>query len=216
MPTEGQRPVLFLVASLLIAQLAGCATSTLTPSEAKPLANLSLVDFLNTRFQDRQSVVVKNTIRYLAYFNDVNYRQLERPTTELSNFCRAGGGTMSRSKAFLGNPVGDFFYTPSQNALKKYQQLVMTARPNVETDAALQSILLHYQRNVILGAADAKKAYSEVLEKGTFGTWVCTYQKPPHVSWQVDVIPIIYAPPSDPGNLLTNHRMILEVTPLQE
>ena len=160
-------------------------------------------------------MAAKNTIRYLAYFNDVNFRQLERPTAELWNFCQAGTGKMKRIQAHGGNPVGKFYTTPVQAAWLGSLYASAAGRPDLAADTAARTVLLNDQVNAYYGAEDAKKAYAAVRDKGTFGTWECKYEQSERKSWRVDVLPIAYAPPSDPGNLLTNHRMIIEVTPYQ-
>lgn len=202
--------------ALLIACLSGCATSTLTQSESKQYADLSLVDFLETRFQDRQSVAVKNTVRYLAYFNDVNFIQLERPTVELRNFCQAGAGKMLRTQAHTGNPLGKFFSTPAGNALRGFLYSTSRGRPDLAQDVAVRTFLLTEFVNSYFEEAEAQRAYATVRDKGTFGTWECKYEQGERKPWRVDVLPIVYAPRRDPGNLLTNHRMIIEVTPYQQ
>lgn len=201
--------------AIILFALSGCATSNITAVEAKQFASLSLVDFLKVRFQDRQSFAVKNTVRYLAYFNDVNFRQLERPTFELWAYCDAGNGKMDNLKPFAGDPVGRFFSTPIEAAIQGSLYAQSVGRSGLALGTAAHAVLLNEQINAYYGAADARKAYSTMRDKGVYGIWECTYEGTDRKPWRASVLPIGYAPPSDPGNLLTNHRMVLEITPLR-
>ena len=114
---EMRSSLLGAIGGAMLLVVSGCATSTLSSTEAAQYANLSVDEFLRTRFNDRQSLEVGGTFRYLAYFNDANFRQLERPTVELWNFCRAGGGKLVRTEAHTGDPVGSYYTSPIAAAM---------------------------------------------------------------------------------------------------
>ena len=123
---------------------------------------------------------------------------------------------MTRIQAYSGNPVGKFFTTPVQAAWLGPLYATSAGRPDLAQDTAARAVLLNEQVNVYYGAAEAQKAYASVRDKGAFGTWECKYEQSERKPWRANVLPIAYAPPADPGNLLTNHRMIIEVTPYQQ
>lgn len=204
-------PVVVAIGGVMLSLMAGCATSTLSSTEASQYANLSVDEFLRTRFKDRQSLEVGGTIRYLAYFNDANFRQLERPTVELWNFCRAGGGKLTRTEAHTGDPVGSYYTSPIAAAMKGRAAAARAGRPDLAADTAVQAVLINDQVNASLGAAEARKVFAVVREKGAYGTWECEYADASRPAWRASILPIAYAPPREPGNDLTNHRMIIEV-----
>lgn len=199
------------IGGAMLLVVSGCATSTLSSTEAAQYANLSVDEFLRTRFNDRQSVEVGGTFRYLAYFNDANFRQLERPTVELWNFCRAGGGKLTRTLAHTGDPVGSYYTSPIAAAIMGRAAASRAGRPDLAADTAAQAVLINEQINASQGAAEARKAFAAVRDKGAYGIWECEYAEGKRPAWRASILPIAYSPPRDPGNDLTNHRMIIEV-----
>lgn len=199
------------IGGAMLLVVSGCATSTLSSTEAAQYANLSVDEFLRTRFNDRQSLEVGGTFRYLAYFNDANFRQLERPTVELWNFCRAGGGKLVRTEAHTGDPVGSYYTSPIAAAMMGRAAAARAGRPDLAADTAVQAVLINDQVNASQGAAEARKAFAAVRDKGAYGTWECEYAEGKRSAWRASVLPIAYSPPRDAGNELTNHRMIIEV-----
>ena len=123
---------------------------------------------------------------------------------------------MSRTQAHVGNPLGKFFTTPFEAALRGRQDALSLGRPDLVPMMVELALLTDERLKTYFGEAEARKVYATVRDKGTFGTWECKYEQRQRKPWRVDVLPIAYAPPRDPQDLLTNHRMIIEVTPYQQ
>lgn len=192
--------------------LSACATSTLTPQDATQYAGMTLPQFLNARFMDRQSKHDGDSIYYTAYFNDINYRQLTRPREEIARFCRAQRGEPIRTQAYVGNPVARFFPDPTIEAIRTFsyaarkgysQDVSSGAAANAFADAA--NLSGRYE------AADAMRAFRAAAEQVTYGLFECRTPATSNApAWRVSITPIVYLP-KDPNNDLTNHKLIIAI-----
>lgn len=186
--------------------LTGCATSALSVEGAKQYASLDLNEFLAKRFSDKQTERVGNSIRYDAYFNDVNYAQLERPTTELVNFCKAQGGNAERTVAYSG----DLFQRYRTSATRAFLEGSTYARSRglsrdqaaeVGQELADQA----QQRNKMVNAR------ARGYKTDWYGEWSCQGVAKP---WRANIVPISLTPnvlgKYGSGNL---DMMVIEITP---
>lgn len=166
--------------------LAGCATSTLSVEDAKQYAGLSINEFLGKRFGDGKAP--RGAVQYKAYFNDVNYTQLQRPTTELVNFCKAQGGNPERVKPFTGNPFASYYKSPFVAGV----QGAAYARSRGANESIANSVGQDVE-------AQAKAQNEEVdrrskgyrISKDMYGDWTCQGAARP---WTVSVVPVQFIP----------------------
>jgi hypothetical protein len=195
--------------------LTGCATSTLSSVDAEKYKDATLTQFLADRFQDRQSVFHENSVRYAAYFNDVNNRQLFRPTQEIINFCRAGSGEIVRTRRFSGDPVGKYFTSPAKAAWEAAYFAVSVGRPDLALRSAQMSFEETERINARFDSEGARKAYNEAVSGVTYGAFECKYASALTRNWRVDIVPVGFLPRSPDGNLLSNHKLVIEISPYQ-
>lgn len=186
--------------------LTGCATSALTIEDAKQYASLDLNEFLAKRFNDKQSRKVGNTIRYQAYFNDVNFVQLERPTTEIVNFCNAQGGTAERTETYSG----DLFQRYRTSATRAF----------LEGSAYARSRGLSRDQAAAVGEelADQAQQHNKMVDARArgyktdwYGEWSCRGAARP---WRVIIVPVGLTP-HVLGNVGSGNvdMMVIEITP---
>jgi hypothetical protein len=192
--------------------LSACATSTLTSQEASQYAGMTLPQFLDARFTDRQSKHDGGNIYYTAYFNDVNYRQLTRPRAEIARFCRAQGGEPVRAQAYIGNPVARFFPDPTIEAMRTFSYAARKGySQDVSSGAAANAFAETARLNGRYEAADAMRAFSAAAEQVTYGLFECrTSATPNSPAWRVSITPIGYLP-KDSNNDLTTHKLIIAI-----
>lgn len=180
--------------------LAGCAPSAITVDDAKQYAGLGLNEFLAKRFADRQSKYEGDVVRYKAYFNDINYTQLERPTTELMNFCKAQGGTLERTQAYAGNPFGRYYVSPLAAGMEGAAYARAKGSTSTITGAVAQDRMEEAQRQNDEVNARAK-GYRSLL----YGEWTCQGIANP---WRANVVPIEFVPRKPDGSSVVDVMLI--------
>lgn len=198
-----------------VAHLTGCATSTLSSQEAKAFKSMSLGEFLEHRFNDgREAQFHGNTVRYSAFFNSANNVQLSRPTTELSNFCSAGGGQFTAIIRYTGDPVGKFFLNPTSEALSGAAYAVAIGRPELAYTVASMVYNEAMRVNALFNSEATKAAYNNAAASGIYGTFSCGYKDKKQNDWRVNVLPVGFKP-RDPSNHLIVSELIIEIAPLR-
>ena len=186
--------------------LTGCATSALTVEDAKQYASLDLNEFLAKRFNDKQSRKVGNAIRYEAYFNDVNFVQLERPTTELVNFCKAQGGTAERTEAYSGD-LFQRYRTSATHAFLEGSAYARSRGLSREQAARVGEELADQaqQRNKMVDAR------ARGYKTDWYGEWSCRGAAKP---WRVNIVPVALTPHVLGSAWSENvDMMVIEITP---
>lgn len=197
--------------------LAGCATSTLTQTQAAQYASMGLPEFLSARFNNSKPLSANGSVIYEAYFNHLNYRQLERPTTELQYFCQAGGGVAKRIAAYNGNPLGKSFAALRQ--VVQYQEMPVA----VKLYGSGNDLGSAWARNdfmagkMMKAASDtgldvANKGWNEVKDKGLYGIWKCQYSDN-RPQWAAAVIPQRFIPSPDAKDPLFSPEILIEIAP---
>ena len=213
------RVVVGLFSTLL---LSGCATSAISVDEAKKYAGLSVTEFLDHRFaKDRRVRKINGTYRYTAYFNDVNFNYLLRPTIELQNFCAAQGGSAVRTHAHQGNPVGRYFTSPLLTGM----QTEAYARSRGASDpiagrASMMAMQDQHELNTRMGEGESKRGYASAVERGVYGTWECRDASGTS-KWAVSVLPVLYSPRTTPVGSFDlgqaaggSASILIEITPV--
>lgn len=195
--------MLWFLMSLFVA---GCATSALTVEDAKQYAGLDIHQFLEQRFRDNQSKRVEGGIRYKAYFNDVNYAQLKRPTTELINFCKAQGGNPERTKAYAGNPFGRYYVPPVAAGIQAGTGALARGATAGVASAVIQDGIEAAQRQ---NEEVDQRSLGYRVSKELYGEWTCQGIARP---WTTSVIPVEFIPRRPDGSL-TVDVMMIEIRP---
>ena len=212
------RVVVGLLSTLL---LSGCATSAISVEEAKKYAGLSVTEFLDNRFvKDRRARKINGTYRYTAYFNDVNFNYLLRPTIELQNFCAAQGGSAVRTHVHQGNPVGRYFTSPLLTGMQT--EAYARSRGASEPIAGRASIIAmqdQHELNTRMGEHESRRDMRRQL-KEFYGTWECRDASGTS-KWAVSVLPVLYSPEQRQSDHLILARQLvvlpvslIEITPV--
>lgn len=196
-----------IVVSLIVS---GCAVQAITPDAARSFRGVSIDNFLSSRFTDPQSKMVKGNFLYEAFFNGTNYRQLERPVTELSSFCSANEGKLSNIAPFKGNPLGKYIADPLKWAdnLRRIQQANNAALSGTAAEVGYD---LAVDFNSTFKTLEAKQAYQKASAKGAFGTLEC--KLPNGDSWRTAILPVGFKL-KEANNDLSNNMMVLQISKL--
>lgn len=201
----------FLVAITVC--LVGCAVEAISPDAARSFRDVSVDSFLQNRFSDPQSKRYDGKYLYEAYFNLVNYRQLERPVSELRSFCIANDGNFINVKKFTGDPIGAFIANPFLWAeeFRRAQLSVSPSLPSLSRTAAEIGYDSAIRFNTRFKTTEAKEAFEKVAAKGAFGIFECRLKD--HASWQASVLPIGFKL-KDANNDLSNNVLFLQISKL--
>lgn len=198
-----------LISSIVIA-LCGCASEAMTPTAATKYASLNLTQYLAIRFSDKQSRKIPHGHLYEAYFNGVNYRQLERPSGEVDALCQAQSGSLRLQTKYAGDPTGRYIEDPlvwAQNfgrAQERVNQTLGWAAAEVGYEQAQRF-------NQLFRTTEAREAYMKALASGAFGLFECLDSAPPKNSkWSVAIMPAGMTL-KDPMNDLSNNMMLILV-----
>lgn len=200
----------------LLSCLSGCATSTLSASDAQKYASLSPAGFLAQRFNDEQTKKISGHILYTAYYNGVNYRQLFRPTSELILYCQSQGGVPLQTQAYKGDPLLHVFRNPMLEGI----EVIAIGRSHNSS----QSVIDRATALVVQDALDtnrrydqagAQKGFREANDKKMFGVMTCFAEADQREKkWSVSVTPVGFIP-KKPGEDLSNHKLVLDIYPLE-
>lgn len=197
--------------------LAGCATGTLTQAQAAQYASMGLPEFLSARFNNSKPLGADGSVIYEAYFNHLNYRQLERPTTELQYFCQAGGGTAKRTAIYTGDPLGKPFAALRQDVL--HQEMPVAVRLyGSGNDSESVWARNDFMADKMMKAASAtgldvaNKGWNAVKDKGLYGIWECRYSSN-RPRWAAAVIPLRLIPSPDARDPLFSPEILIEIAP---
>ena len=197
--------------------LTGCATSTLSPSEAQEYASLNPSEFLAKRFNDLQSKQLDGHIVFMARYTETNDRQLYRPALEVIRYCKAQGGTPLLTLAYVGDPLSRVFRSPILDArVAKKVAESMRFSPEmqyVSISAAIDDALLANRR---YGQVGAQRRFREANESGMFGEFTCfTSEDKSEKKWMISITPIGFMP-HEPNNALSTHKLILDIVPTNQ
>ncbi|MFM2449386.1 MAG: hypothetical protein RIS44_1836 [Pseudomonadota bacterium] len=214
-----------LIPMLIVSTLfAGCAARALSPEEAKAFASLSLSEFLKARFAaDRQSKSVQNGYVYEAFFNGVNFSQLERPFRELASFCSAQGSDFRLVKAFDGDPIGRYVANPLvwANSYREDAKAVaekMRLHPMVVQltgeNAAESGFKDAQLYNSKFKTVEAKMAYEKAALRGAFGLFDCINPTTNSKRWSSVVLPVGFQL-KQANNDLLNNALLIQIAPTE-
>ena len=199
----------------ILAMLTGCATSTLSPSEAQDYASLNPSEFLAKRFNDLQSKQLDGHVVFVAYYTEMNDRQLYRPALEVSRYCQAQGGTPVLTRIYEGDPLSRVFRNPVLDAViaKKVAES-LNYSPQMKyyaISAAIDDALLANRRYDRTGA---QKRFREANQNGMFGEFTCFASADRSAKkWIMLITPIGFMP-HDPNSSLSSHKLVLDIVPI--
>jgi hypothetical protein len=200
--------------------LTGCAAPTLSLEGAKTYAELDVRQFVATRFTDKQSAKRGELTYYTAYFNDVNNRQLFRPTEELTNLCRVQNGELTRATKYLDNPVAKSFPNPTIEAFNAFAEARYVYYKNptpLNRDMLFIAGGTAFDRaeyfNTSHDSKGAIKGYEAAARTETYGTFECL-SKPDSVKrWAVAITPLGFVK-KQANEGLSAHELVIEIRPL--
>lgn len=198
---------LFSTCFLLI--LTGCAVEAITPQAAQSFASSSIDDFLSQRFSDKQSEKAPAGYVYQAFFNAVNYRQLERPSKEIDAFCLAQNGQLKLSSKYSGNPIGRYVANPLvwAEGYRKYAEKVYPVGAGIFAELGYEDA---QKFNHTFRTTEAQETYKKVSSAGAFGLFTCVDTQSLKSKWSVAITPVGFRL-KDAGNDLSNNSMFLQV-----
>jgi hypothetical protein len=199
---------------------AGCAAPTLSLEGAKAFAGLDVRQFVAARFTDKQSVKRGDLTYYTAYFNDVNNRQLFRPTEEITNLCRAQSGELARTTKYLNNPVTKSFPNPTVEAFIAFAEarnLYYNNPTQLNRDMLLIAGGTAFDSaeyfNTSHDSKGAIKGYEAAFRTETYGTFECLNKLDRMKQWAVAITPLGFVK-KQANEGLSAHELVIEIRPL--